>query len=324
MKAKHLFSFLIIALLFACNNPQQNNSSNPPPQKTVTISAPPFDGDSAYLFTKQQVDFGPRTPGSKAHSQCADYIATKLKGYGLEVIVQHGMVSTFDTKKYDLSNIIASYKPDLKKRILLLTHWDSRPFADADSVGKDKPIDGADDGASGVAVLLEVARQLTITNPNCGVDIFFSDLEDYGQNNNNESWCLGTQYWIKHPHKQNYTAEFGILLDMVGAKTAVFPMEGTGMQFAPSYLQKVWSIAAQIGYSEFFTEDKTGPTIDDHYFINRDAHIPTIDIVHYEVLNRDYAYFHHKHSDNMSIIDKNMLKIVGQVVLATINAESGS
>jgi glutaminyl-peptide cyclotransferase len=319
-------SVLVLNLLPSCNNNQTSNSTKPStnPPKEITIATPSFDADSAYSFVKTQVDFTPRTPGSKAHDKCAEYLTNKLKSYNLQVVVQHGMVSTYDTKQFNISNIIGSYKPELKNRILLLTHWDSRPRADMDSVDMDKPIDGADDGASGVAVLLEIARQLSILKPNCGVDIFFSDLEDDGENNNNESWCLGTQYWIKHPTIQNYNPSFGILLDMVGGKNPLFPMEGTGMHYAPSYIQRVWDIAGKLGFAEYFTDTQTGTTIDDHFFINRDAHIPCIDIVHYEPQIRDYPYYHHKHSDNISVIDKNTLKMVGQVVLAVILNEGGA
>lgn len=328
MKVKYILIIVIVGIFFSCNNnnnPNKNANVQPSnPNKAVNNTPPAFSGDSAYSFVKTQVDFGPRIPGSAAHAKCADFIINKLKAYGLEPTVQHGMVSTFDKKSFNLDNILASYKPESKPRILLMTHWDTRPFADADSVDKDKPFDGANDGGSGVAVLLELARQLGIQKPNCGVDFFFSDLEDYGRNNDDDTWCLGTQYWIKNPPKPNYNPDFGILLDMVGAKNAVFPMEGTGMHFASVFVQKVWDIAGQIGYAEYFTQDKTAGTIDDHYFVNRDANIPCIDIVHYEIQHKDYPYFHHKHSDNMSIIDKNTLMMVGQVVLAVIISENGS
>ncbi len=323
---RYLLALILVAFLVSCNNNQNTSTDRATTvaPKDININIPSFDADSAYSFLKTQVDYTPRTPGSKAHDKCAEYLSGKLKSYNLSVVVQHGNVTAYDAKQYNISNIIGSYKPELKNRILLLTHWDSRPRADLDSVDTDKPIDGADDGASGVAVLLEVARQLNIAKPNYGVDIFFSDLEDDGENNNNESWCLGTQYWIKHPTIVNYNPSFGILLDMVGGKNPLFPMEGTGMHFAPSFIQKVWDLAGKLGFSEYFTEEKTGTTIDDHFFINRDAHIPCIDIVHYEPANRDYPYYHHKHSDNMSVIDKNTLKMVGQVVLAVILNEGGS
>src|SRR5665213_652020 len=192
MKNKIILIIAVSVVLFACNNSNnQNNHANIQPTnpgKSNIVTPPVFNGDSAYSFVKTQVDFGPRIPGTRAHASCADYLTNKLKAYGLKVTVQHGMVTTFDNKSFNLDNIIASYKPELKNRILLLTHWDTRPFADADSIGKDKPFDGADDGGSGVAVLLEVARQLMIQKPECGVDIFFSDMEDYGRNNDDDSW----------------------------------------------------------------------------------------------------------------------------------------
>src|ERR1035437_6019462 len=190
MKVKNILIIFIAAIFFSCNNnnnPNKNANIQPSnPNKQLNNTPPSFNGDSAYSFIKTQVDFGPRIPGSPAHAKCADFIINKLKAFGLEPTVQHGMVSTYDKKSFNLDNILASYKPESKTRILLMTHWDTRPFADADSVDKDKPFDGANDGGSGVAVLLELARQLGIQKPNYGVDFFFSDLEDYGRNNDDD------------------------------------------------------------------------------------------------------------------------------------------
>jgi len=318
---------LLSISLFSCQPPAEQQSEE---KKIVVIkiNAPDFNPDSAYVYVKTQVDFGPRIPGSKAHEKCADFMSQKLKSLGWEVIVQKATATTFDTKKYAMKNIIGSYNTQSGKRILLCAHWDTRPFADRDSVDTDKPINGANDGASGVGVLLEVARMITTLKPKIGVDIILFDLEDYGQPHESkfpeqeDTWCLGTQYWAKNLHKPGYFAEYAILLDMVGAKNATFPMEGTSMYYAPSVVEKVWNVAAKIGYSNYFIPDKTGETTDDHLYVNALAHIPCIDIVNYNPITRDYPPFHHRHSDNLDLVDKQTLKAVGQTLLELVYSEN--
>lgn len=330
MKLKIIYVLLGNCLFFlACTNPKSNSTaSTTATDNKPQVVIPQFNQDSAYAYLKTQVDFGPRIPGSKSHEQCADFLATKMKAYTSTVTVQTGSTTTFDGKTFAIKNIIAEFNPQLGNRIMLCAHWDTRPFADADSVDKYKPFDGADDGASGVAVLLEVARQLSIAKPNIGVDIIFFDLEDYGQEQDDNrfpqkenTWCLGTQYWAKNPHKAGYTAQYGILLDMVGGKNAVFPMEGTGMQYAPEVVKNVWTLAQSLGYSNFIN-DQTGQTMDDHYYVNTIANIPCIDIVHYDIQRRNYPYWHHTHSDNLEVIDPNTLKTVGQLLLTLLMHQS--
>jgi len=296
------------------NNTTTTNNTPPLPP------APKFNEDSAYSFIKAQVDFGPRVPGTNSHAKCAEYFVSKFKSLGWEVVVQNGRVTTYDGKKFNLKNIIASYKPEIANRILLLAHWDTRPFADRDTFNTDKPIDGADDGASGAGVLLEIARQLSISKPEVGIDILLDDIEDYGKENDNgeNTWCLGTQYWAKNPHKPGYVAQYGIVLDMVGAKNATFPREGRSREYAPYLVKKIWNKAAHLGYSNYFIfEDVRGIT-DDHHYIISYANIPCVDIVNMNHVTGDFGPTHHRHSDNMSIIDKNTLKAVGQTVLEVL------
>jgi glutaminyl-peptide cyclotransferase len=317
--------YLVSTLTFfvsSCNN-DKKNENKAEEEKSFVQKSPSFNEDSCYSFLEKQVSFGPRVPGTAAHKKCGDYLSNQLKNYGLKIYTQHAPVTTYNKKTFNLYNIIGSYNPDLKNRVLLLAHWDCRPFADEDVIDTDKPIDGADDGASGVAVLLEVARQLQLKKPEIGIDIFFSDLEDYGTPNGSgesmpDSWCLGTQYWAKHPHVAGYTAKYGILLDMVGAKGAVFPVEGTSLYYAPAVVDNVWQNAANLGYSNYFVSAQMGRTTDDHVYVNEIAKIPCIDIVHMNPSTGTYGTHHHKHSDNLTIIDKGTLKMVGQVVLETI------
>ncbi len=328
---KSLYLFFSVAIISICSctsntNPNGNNIDSTKTTPSVPrVKGPDFSGDSAFAFVKAQVDFGPRVPDSKAHSMCAEFIVEKLKNYGITPLIQNGNVTEFNGTPISIENIFAQYHPERKDRILLLAHWDTRPWADEDTVGKDKPFDGADDGASGVAVLLELARTLQQKDPNIGVDLFFSDAEDEGSNGDmsGKSWCMGTQYWAQNMIPKNYTARFGILLDMVGAKGAVFPREGTSVDYASEVEEKVWSAAAALGYSEYFTNDITGETTDDHKFINEMVRIPCIDIVHYDMQARSYPFFHHKHSDNMDVMESSTLKMVGTVLVDVIYNEMG-
>ena len=330
-KSKIIFALGIVLFTASCGNEKEEPKEvTPPPPVVTTLPTPDFNADSAYSFVKAQVDFGPRVPGSKAHENCADYIVKKMQSYGLKVTVQKGTVQTYDKKQFSLKNIIVEYKPDLPNRILLNAHWDTRPWADLDSIpaNRTKQFDGADDGGSGVAVLMEIARQLSMSKIEKGIDLIFFDIEDYGMESSNtqvehqeDTWCLGSQYWAEHPHKPGYYAKYGILLDMVGGKNPVFPMEGTSMQFAPDVVEKIWSVAGKMGYGSFFTTAVTGETTDDHLYINTLANIKCIDIVHYEMDKHNYPYFHHAHSDNMNVIDKNTLKMVGQLLLEVINTD---
>jgi glutaminyl-peptide cyclotransferase len=326
MKNNILFPALALCtvLLFSCSNDHPDNNDHKQQTKQVqpqpTLNAPRLSADSAYAFVKKQVDFGPRVPGSKAHAACADWMYAKLKSYGLEVIMQKAPITMHDQKKFTLKNIIASYKPELGNRVLLCSHWDSRPWAESDTKDKDKPIDGADDGASGVGLLIEIARQLSTNKPGIGVDIVLFDLEDYGVNGpeGGDTWGLGSQYWSKNPHKPGYSAQYGILFDMVGAKDATFPKEGNSLQYAPDIVNKIWSTAARAGYSYYFVDATVGQITDDHYYVNTIAHIPTADIVYMNPVTEGFGSHHHTHDDNMSIIDTKTLEAVGQTVMEVL------
>jgi glutaminyl-peptide cyclotransferase len=325
-----LLAGVAVVFIASCNGkdtPAAEETIIQPEQKVsaTPLQVPQLNADSAYAFVKKQVDFGPRIPGTKAHQNCADWISSKLKEYSMEVTVQKGIVATFDNRKFELKNIIASYNPSKSQRILLCTHWDTRPFADRDEGSKkNKTFDGANDGGSGTGVLIEIARQLSISKPDVGIDLIFFDLEDYGQTdestfpNMEHSWCLGSQYWAKNPHKAGYYARYGILLDMVGAKGAVFPKEGTSIYYASSIVERVWNTAAQLGYGSFFINAKTAPITDDHLYINQLANIPCIDIIHYNLMDNDFFDHHHRVSDNMEQIDPKILGMVGQVLMQVI------
>lgn len=331
MKSQHIIIFLL-TLLAACNGKQPMAVEQPVKEQPLAmkIPVPEFNADSAYAFVKAQVDFGPRIPGSSAHAACAKWLEERLRTYMGNATGQKGIATTFDGKKYEIKNIIAEYKPELTNRILLCAHWDTRPFADRDEgANRNNIFDGANDGASGVGVLMEIARQLSISQPSFGIDIVLFDLEDYGQPENStfqtmeHSWCLGSQYWGNNLHKPGYYAQYGILLDMVGAKNAVFPKEGASVQYAPAIVEKVWSTASRLGFGNRFINAVSNPITDDHIYVNQLANIPCINIVHYDVNERDFFPHHHRVSDSMEQIDQETLRQVGQTVLQVI-FESGS
>lgn len=322
-KLQLLFFVSLFVFIASCNNGTEPTKETE--IKTVEVkknTAPDFNADSAYAYVKAQVDFGPRIPGTPSHAKCADYLVAKLKSYGLETIVQRGTVQTFDKKQFSLKNIIASFKPEAQSRIMICSHWDTRPFADEDTKDPDKSFDGANDGASGVGVALEIARQLSSgSQPGIGVDIIFFDLEDYGSSGNNDSWCLGSQFWSKNLHKTNYYANFGVLLDMVGGTNAVFPKESKSVGYASAAVDKVWKAANDIGYgNSFLSQTKEFVGVDDHVYVNQ-AGVPCIDIIEFNQATGGFGDYHHTHKDNMSLIDKNTLKAVGQTLLEVIYNE---
>lgn len=323
--------FTAMAVLIAsCGNENPKPST---PKKVVAkkeVKVPVFNQDSAYRYVQEQVDFGPRTPGSKAHAECAQYLVHKFKQFGAEVIEQKFKSRAFDGKILSGVNIVASYNPSAQKRILLCSHWDSRPFADNDPDPKNHntPIDGANDGASGVGILMEIGRQLQLQKNNIGIDILLLDLEDYGQPHDSkypemqDSWALGAQYWAKTPHKPGYRARYGILLDMVGAKNITFYKEYYSMGYASGIVEKVWQHAAKLGYSDIFKNIEEGAVMDDHIYINKFAQIPTIDIIHHDNTTESKFFpYWHTIKDNMEIIDKNSLNVVGRVLLDVIYHE---
>jgi Zn-dependent M28 family amino/carboxypeptidase len=240
----------------------------------------------------------------------------------MNVIIQKGTIQTFDKKQFSLKNIIASYKPELQSRIMICSHWDTRPWADSDAKDPDKPFDSANDGPSGVGIGMEIARQINLKNPSVGVDIILFDLEDYGESGGDENtWCLGSQYWAQNLHVPNYTANFGVLLDMVGGPNAIFPKEGNSVELASAAVDKVWKTGNDIGYGNYFSsQTKSFVGIDDHIWVNK-AGVPCIDIIEYNQATGGFGDYHHKHSDNMSMIDKNTLKAVGQTLLEVIYSE---
>ncbi len=334
---------VILLLVFAAMMFLRNCSSsptkekkriNPNAEKQSEVVVPEFSKDSAMYYLKKQVNFGPRVPNKAAHIACGDWIVSTLRSFGAKVTEQKTVVNAWDGTPLKIRNIIGAFNPAAHKRVLLAAHWDTRPYADKDpdeSMQK-KPIDGANDGASGVAVLLEIARNIQSIPPGVGVDIIFFDAEDYGKPEWDKTenpddylfWCLGSQYWQKNPHVPGYSAIYGILLDMVGGKDARFNKEGISMQVAPDVVNALWSNASRLGFGSQFQEPVTGEIVDDHIFMNR-AGIRSVDIIDMRPSTKsmgfggyEFGSTHHTHKDNLSNIDPTTLDAVGKTVIYTL------
>jgi len=342
MRFQHVRASLLavagLATLTACPSEKPAETASQP-AATAAAATPVFNPDSAYAYTAKQVAFGPRVPNTPAHVACGNYLVAKLKSMGLSVREQPFQAMTFDGTQISGRNIIAQYQPAAARRIAIFGHWDTRPFADADKQRKNAPMDGASDGASAVAVAMEIARTLSLQKdqqaPNVGVDFIFFDAEDWGyeadtqkektnqidESDGKSSWCLGSQYWAKNLVPAGYKAEYGVLLDMVGAKNAHFTREGTSLQNARSVVDKIWSTATKLGYSDYFLYKDTGAILDDHVYTNK-AGVPTVDIYDHPAFGEEYfPAYHHATADNMSIIDRKTMKAVGQTMLQVLYQE---
>lgn len=324
---------VLVLLVCACghNKPVQTDTTQP-----SSIEFPVFNADSAFAFVKAQTDFGPRVPNTEAHAQCARWLTGKLSEYADTVMVQDFRTRLYNNRVVDGQNIIAIFHPQATKRILLCAHWDSRPFADhdPDEANWSHPIDGANDGASGVGVLIELARcfRHQPLPEHLGVDIILFDLEDYGPpadqteqyfDDRRNHWALGSQFWAAQHHVRGYRAGFGILLDMVGGRQPNFMKEYYSQGYAAWLSNKVWHTAQDLGYGQYFVNELGDVISDDHLPLNEIAGIPTIDIIDLNPnsSNRCFPETWHTLNDNIDNIDKNTLKMVGEVLIRSVYQE---
>ena len=292
---------------------------------------PAFSADSAYAFTQAQCDFGPRAMNTEGHDRCGSWIVNKFRQYGCVVTSLRADLKGYDGTVLKSQNIWARIHPERTERILLCAHWDSRPWADndPDSANWHKPILAANDAASGVAVMLEIARLLQRdTTLRVGVDFVCFDAEDWGtpqwaeSEGGDNSWALGAQYFAANlPY--GFHVRYGILLDMVGGEGARFYKEGMSMQFAPEIVKKVWRAARKAGYGNFFPRQEGGMVTDDHIPLNQTARIPAIDIIPFypDCAQSSFGPTWHTLNDNMEHISRNTLKAVGQTMIQVIYTE---
>ena len=323
---------MLLAVLAACGSKNKKGAQTGEAQAQAQAIGPQFSGDSAYAYCAAQCAFGPRTMNSAAHDSCGSWIAATFRRHGLDVSLQQATLRGYDGTPLRATNIMASYRPEATERILLCAHWDSRPWADndPDTANWRKPVMAANDGASGVAVLLELARIIGGQDSLAiGVDFVCFDAEDWGvprwsdATDNGDSWALGAQHWAANPHKPGYKARYGILLDMVGGQGSQFWREGMSMQYAPDLVKKVWAAASVVGVGSYFVDRDGAYVTDDHIPVNEKAKIPTIDIIAYypDCQAGSFGPTWHTVNDTMDNIDKSTLGAVGQTVIQVLYSE---
>jgi glutaminyl-peptide cyclotransferase len=289
---------LLVASILACQ-------ASPPPA---------FDGQRAYRILQQQCDFGPRQPNSPGHAQLRQYLLDRLSEYTHFVKTQDFVeTDPIGGEAMNLTNIIASFYPEKTKRLLLGAHWDTRPIANHDPhpALRKEPIPGANDGASGVAVLLEIARIISQRSPAWGVDMVFFDGEDSGREEDLVGFCLGSIYFAAH--LGDYRPRFAVVVDMIGDKDLKLYEEGYSYSNAREYVDLIWSEAKTLGFSCFV--DSVGYFVYDDHVPLQDAGIPAVDLI-----DLDYPYWHTM-EDTPDKCSPESLRKIGEVLLTTIYHE---
>lgn len=302
----------------SCNKKEETpKATGPSYSLKAQVNPPAFDAKNAYDETAKQVSFGPRNPGSSGHQAAMSYIINQVRKYADSVQIQNFNYSGYNNQTLSLTNIIAKFNPRAQNRIFISAHWDTRPRAehDTDPKKRDLPILGANDGASGVGVLLELARILKEKPVSYGVDLVFFDGEDYGQESDLGNYFLGSKYFATQK-PSDYNPAFGILLDMVGDKEAVFNKEGKSMLYAPEVVNMVWSIARKLNAGSF-SEAEGSQIEDDHVPLNESG-INTIDIIDIDLVGANSGVqrrnYWHSHKDTMDNISQATLQQVGDVL----------
>jgi Zn-dependent M28 family amino/carboxypeptidase len=312
---------------------------------SVVVSRLPFVADSAYAYIDRQVAFGARVPGTESHRRCGDWLVSELSRHGAEVTEQKGEMVNYAGAQQPIRNIVGYVEGTTPGTVLLCAHWDCRPWSDEERAYEHRfdPVMGANDGASGVGVILEIVRQWSLLKQEAqyndalpGLQIVFFDCEDMGTpthytgKEREHTWCLGSQLWAREyqsamqarrlPHKIRY----GILLDMVGDPTARFPRDYCSMQYAGAYVEQLWATARRLGYGTYFVTNNTQngaycTIIDDHYYVNTIAGIPCLDIIDYNPHSQTgFKPWWHTRSDDMRNINKQTLKAVGETVITSL------
>jgi len=313
-----MLAIVLVCLFIACKGDAKEGSAA---QRETSASANEsgntstgFSGTAAYNYAKTQVDFGPRVPGSPAAKRAGDWIIQQMRARADTVIVQSFTYTTADGKKLNLRNILARFRPELEERVLYLTHWDSRPVSESATTAAEKkmPVPGANDGASGVGLFVALGDLLKKTKPNVGVDLLFTDGEDYGQFGPPEvDVLIGSKYFAAHPPSPGYKPLYGVLFDMIGDKDLRIPYEMNSFQQAPEVVSRVWQTAADLGYGDTFVQESGGAIIDDHIpLLNSGMRV-------IDVIDLDYPP-HHTPQDTMDKISAKSLAKVGDVAAALV------
>ena len=318
--------YSIYVLLLLCVSCAKQQQSSTPDVRCV------FSADSAYTYIVQQLAFGARVPGTKAHEACGNWLVSELARHGAQVKSQYGTMTNYAGMPQAIRNVVAILEGNTSHAILLCAHWDCRPWSDEEELYENRfsPVMGANDGASGVGVILEIVRQLSIRKSKGefipSIQVVFFDCEDMGTPahftgvQREHTWCLGSQLWAKEYNRSLQSIQYGVLLDMVGDPSATFPKEYFSMQYAGAYVERLWREANKLGYGRYFVQQATYyPITDDHYYVNTIASIPCVDVIDYKInTETGFAEWWHTQHDDIQNINKQTLQAVGETVLTTI------
>jgi len=306
-----MLAILVFCMLAGCKGDAKEGNAA---QRSAAATSTGFNGSAAYNYAGAQVAFGPRVPGSPAAKQGGDWIIRQMRARADTVIIQSFTYTTADGKKLPLRNILARFRPELSERVLYVTHWDSRPISESATTEalKKMPVPGANDGASGVGMFVALGDALKRTRPNVGVDLLFTDGEDYGQFGPPEvDVLIGSKYFAKHLPSADYKPLYGVLWDMIGDRDLRIPYEMFSFQRAPEVVSRVWQTAADLGYGNIFVQESGGEVVDDHVPL-LDAGLRVIDVI-------DLTYPpHHTPYDTMDKISARSLATVGDVATALV------
>lgn len=294
-----------------------------------------FDGKAALAYAQAQVDFGPRAPGLVGHEKGGDWIVTQMKQRADTVVVQRWTHVTAKGDSLRMRNILARFNPSATQRVLYVTHWDTRPVADADPNfgNRTKPILGANDGASGVGLFVALADVFKKTKPSVGVDLLFVDGEDYGSFDfysdtaSNPDVLIGSTYFATHLPGADYKPLYGVLFDMIGDADLQMYQEGNSLQYAPEVVSRVWQTAADLGYSKYFIPQEGLTVTDDHVPLIKKGGLRVIDVIdiQYGPLPKGYGpetlsnpNYHHTLQDTMDKLSAHSLQVVGDVAVTLV------
>ncbi len=311
---------VLLILVLGCGRTENRQKTESTQQQIPTMPVPAFSGSQAFEYLRQQCAFGPRNPGSRAHEQCLNFLTQQLQFCTGAVTRQNFPHTGYEHEPYTMTNVIATFNAPAAKRILIAAHWDSRPRSDRETSKAliEKPVPGANDGASGVAVLLELARIMKNNPPPIGVDLVLFDGEDFGKSGDLDNYFLGSRYFAAS-RPPGFNPRFGILLDMIGDRALQLPKEGFSVQYAPDVVQLVWDTARELGLPAF--TDAVGPMVEDDHVPMNNAGIRMIDIIDSELIGGNTASpernYWHTQRDTPDRCSAQSLETVG-TLLATI------
>ncbi len=315
MKTSILICAVVAAALSACGGKAADTTAIPKSEKTVE-----FNADSAYNYIARQVAMGPRVPGSEGHARCHGWITEQLSAMGATVELHDTVWQSPNGSKVEVRNIIGRINPDAPRQVMLAAHYDTRPWADRDADPKNHntAIDGANDGGSGVAVILEILRNYP-KDSKVGLTMLFLDQEDSGSyEGDDREWCLGSQAYAASLTPADSRPDYGFLLDIVGGRDAVFPREYFSEMMAPAVNNRLWAAAAAVGETSRFPDRIGGAVNDDHLYL-LEAGIPIIDIIESQhPATGSFNPTWHTLDDNLENIDRATLRSVGVTVTHAI------